>query len=72
MVKGENEQEFASPNAANLMICEDAGRRVQKAPDEATRYSDFWVCVEHMESLHPNDAVSVFTKGVADGYLPIP
>ena len=71
-VKREDEQEFARRNAANLMFCEDAGRRVQKALNEETRYSDFWVRVEHMESLHPHDAVSVFTKGVADGYLPIP
>ncbi|MEM7503139.1 MAG: GTP cyclohydrolase FolE2 [Pseudomonadota bacterium] len=71
-VKREDEQEFARRNAANLMFCEDAGRRVQRALNGESRYADFWVRVEHMESLHPHDAVSVFTKGVADGYLPIP
>ena len=71
-VKREDEQEFARRNAANLMFCEDAGRRVQKALNESDRYSDFWVRVEHMESLHPHDAVSIFTKGVHNGYLPIP
>ncbi|MEM9404305.1 MAG: GTP cyclohydrolase FolE2 [Pseudomonadota bacterium] len=71
-VKREDEQEFARRNAANLMFCEDAGRRVQQCLNDDSRYSDFWVRVEHMESLHPHDAVSVFTKGVADGYLPIP
>ena len=71
-VKREDEQEFARRNAANLMFCEDAGRRLQKALNKAPRFSDFWVRVEHMESLHPHDAVSVFTKGVADGYLAIP
>ena len=71
-VKREDEQEFARRNAANLMFCEDAGRRVQEALNKEPCYSDFWVRVEHMESLHPHDAVSVFTKGVADGYLPIP
>ncbi|MEN7342128.1 MAG: GTP cyclohydrolase FolE2 [Pseudomonadota bacterium] len=71
-VKREDEQEFARRNAANLMFCEDAGRRVQKALNNDSRFADFWVRVEHMESLHPHDAVSVFTKGVADGYLPIP
>lgn len=71
-VKREDEQEFARRNAANLMFCEDAGRRVQKALNGQSRFSDFWVRVEHMESLHPHDAVSVVTKGVADGYLPIP
>ncbi len=71
-VKREDEQEFARRNAANLMFCEDAGRRVQKALNNESRYRDFWVRVEHMESLHPHDAVSVFTKGVTNGYLPIP
>ena len=71
-VKREDEQEFARRNAANLMFCEDAGRRVQKALNGDERFADFWVRVEHMESLHPHDAVSIVTKGVADGYLPIP
>ena len=71
-VKREDEQEFARRNAANLMFCEDAGRRVQKALNEEPRIADFWVRVEHMESLHPHDAVSIVTKGVAGGYLPIP
>ncbi|MEM1264062.1 MAG: GTP cyclohydrolase FolE2 [Pseudomonadota bacterium] len=71
-VKREDEQEFARRNAANLMFCEDAGRRVQKTLNEDERFTDFWVRVEHMESLHPHDAVSIVTKGVPDGYLPIP
>jgi len=71
-VKREDEQEFARRNAANLMFCEDAGRRVQKALNADEMYSDYWVRVEHKESLHPHDAVSVFVKGVQDGYLPIP
>ncbi|MEO1574417.1 MAG: GTP cyclohydrolase FolE2 [Pseudomonadota bacterium] len=71
-VKREDEQEFARRNASNLMFCEDAGRRVQKTLNRDERFADFWVRVEHMESLHPHDAVSIVTKGVADGYLPIP
>ncbi|MEO0366668.1 MAG: GTP cyclohydrolase FolE2 [Pseudomonadota bacterium] len=71
-VKREDEQEFARRNAANLMFCEDAGRRVQKALNNDARFADFWVRVEHMESLHPHDAVSIVTKGVENGYLPIP
>ena len=71
-VKREDEQEFARRNAANLMFCEDAGRRVQKTLNADERFSDYWVRVEHMESLHPHDAVSIVTKGVKDGYLPIP
>ncbi|MEM6999422.1 MAG: GTP cyclohydrolase FolE2 [Pseudomonadota bacterium] len=71
-VKREDEQEFARRNAANLMFCEDAGRRVQKTLETEPSVADFWVRVEHMESLHPHNAVTVFTKGVEDGYLPIP
>ena len=56
-VKREDEQEFARRNAANLMFCEDAGRRVKKSLNEDARFSDFCVRVEHMESLHPHDTV---------------
>ncbi len=71
-VKREDEQEFARLNAANLMFCEDAGRRVKAALGADQRLVDFWVRVEHHESLHPHDAVAVFTKGAQDGYRPIP
>ena len=71
-VKREDEQEFARRNAANLMFCEDAGRRIKSRLDDDGRLLDFWVRVEHHESLHAHDAVSVFTKGVPDGYRPDP
>lgn len=67
-VKREDEQEFARLNAANLMFCEDAARRLQAALDADPLFSDFWVRVNHMESLHAHDAVAVVVKGVADGY----
>ena len=68
-VKREDEQAFAELNAANLMFCEDAARRMQKALDEDDRISDFWVRASHFESLHPHNAVSVVTKGVEGGYV---
>ncbi len=71
-VKREDEQEFARLNAANLMFCEDAGRRLKAMLDAQTSILDFHVRVEHHESLHAHDAVSVFAKGVAGGYPPIP
>ncbi len=71
-VKREDEQEFALRNGQNLMFCEDAGRRLQMALNEDALYSDFWVRVEHHESLHAHNAVSIVTKGVNGGYLPIP
>lgn len=67
-VKREDEQEFARLNGENLMFCEDAARRLQSALDVETAYQDFWLRVDHMESLHPHDAVSIVTKGIADGY----
>ena len=54
------------------MFVEDAGRRLKDALGEDSRWSDFWVRIEHHESLHAHDDVGVFTKGEEDGYLPIP
>jgi len=71
-VKREDEQEFARLNGANLMFCEDAARRLQAKLDEQSDYSDFWLRVDHLESLHPHDAVSIVSKGVLGGYQPLP
>ena len=71
-VKREDEQEFARLNGENPMFCEDAGRKLKTALEQEFGVSDFWVRVQHHESLHAHDAVSVFTKGVEGGYLPIP
>lgn len=67
-VKREDEQAFALANGGNLMFCEDAARRIQKALDGDDRLSDFHIRVEHQESLHPHDAVAYASKGVAGGY----
>lgn len=66
-VKREDEQAFALANGSNLMFCEDAARRIQKALDVDVSLSDFHVRVEHQESLHPHDAVAYASKGVAGG-----
>lgn len=71
-VKREDEQEFARLNGANLMFCEDAARRLQSQLDAQTDYCDFWLRVDHLESLHPHDAVSIVSKGVPGGYQPLP
>ena len=71
-VKREDEQEFARLNGKNLMFVEDAGRRLKHALNEDARWSDYWVRIEHHESLHAHDAVGVFTKGAENGYLAIP
>ncbi|MCX7041415.1 MAG: GTP cyclohydrolase FolE2 [Gammaproteobacteria bacterium] len=71
-VKREDEQAFARLNGQNLMFCEDAARRMQKALDEDDRISDFWVRASHFESLHPHNAVAVATKGVVGGYSSTP
>lgn len=67
-VKREDEQEFARLNASNLMFCEDASRRLQAALLAEESYLDFWVRVNHLESLHPHDAVAIVTKGIDGGY----
>lgn len=64
-VKREDEQAFALANGQNLMFCEDAARRIQRALDADERIADFRVRATHHESLHPHDAVAVATKGAA-------
>jgi GTP cyclohydrolase I len=67
-VKREDEQAFALRNGQNLMFCEDAARRIQRALDADERIADFWLRAAHYESLHPHDAVAVATKGLEGGY----
>jgi GTP cyclohydrolase I len=67
-VKREDEQEFARLNGQNLMFCEDAARRLQHSMNQASHFDDFWLRINHLESLHAHDAVSVTTKGIAGGY----
>ncbi len=67
-VKREDEQAFALRNGQNLMFCEDAARRIQRALDGDERIADFWLRAAHYESLHPHDAVAIATKGVVGGY----
>jgi GTP cyclohydrolase IB len=71
-VKREDEQEFARLNGQNLMFCEDAARKLQAALDADPRFADFWLRVEHHESLHAHDAVAIVTKGIDGGFAPTP
>jgi GTP cyclohydrolase I len=71
-VKREDEQEFARLNGHNLMFCEDAARRVKSALNlQDSMFKDFWLRIEHLESLHAHDAVAIATKGINDGYEPL-
>lgn len=70
-VKRVDEQEFARLNGQNLMFCEDAARRLQHVMNTVgDQYDDFWLKINHLESLHAHDAVSITTKGIVGGYLP--
>lgn len=71
-VKREDEQEFARLNAANLMFCEDASRRMQNKLESNPIFLDYWVRMNHLESLHPHDAVAIVTKGIKNGYIDDP
>ena len=57
-VKREDEQAFAELNAANLMFCEDAARRVASVLSADPRVERWDATVSHFESLHPHDAVA--------------
>ncbi|WP_457934494.1 GTP cyclohydrolase FolE2 [Pseudoalteromonas sp. SCSIO 43210] len=66
-VKREDEQEFARLNGQNLMFCEDAARKI-KALLEHNNYADYWLQINHYESLHAHDAVAIAVKGLTNGY----
>ncbi len=67
-VKRADEQEFARLNGAQLMFCEDAGRKLKFVLESISEVKDYWLKVSHIESLHPHDAVAIAVKGVAGGY----
>ena len=67
-VKREDEQAFARLNGQNLMFCEDAARRLKATLLADAQVADFWLRVNHHESLHGHDAVAVATAGVSGGY----
>ncbi len=67
-VKREDEQAFALANGGNLLFCEDAARRIQRALQADESIADFAVRVSHEESLHPHDAVAYASKGIPGGY----
>lgn len=66
-VKREDEQAFALANGGNLMFCEDAARRIQRALHDGADIALYRVRVEHHESLHPHDAVAHASGGEAVG-----
>ncbi|MEM9255269.1 MAG: GTP cyclohydrolase FolE2 [Pseudomonadota bacterium] len=61
-VKRVDEQEFAKINAENLMFCEDAARRIKGYLEQSSSIADYWLKVEHQESLHPHNAVVIDQK----------
>lgn len=61
-VKREDEQEFARLNGTHLMFCEDAARDIYSSLQSETDVQDFWLRVEHLESLHSHNAVSETSK----------
>lgn len=66
-VKRRDEQHFARMNGSNLMFCEDAARRIRLALDDLGFVAGYHFEVNHLESLHPHDAVSQISKGIDRG-----
>nr|WP_295708926.1 GTP cyclohydrolase FolE2 [uncultured Halomonas sp.] len=58
-VKRIDEQAFALANGQNLMFCEDAARRLDRALRKAPGVAAFKLKVVHAESLHAHDAVAL-------------
>lgn len=67
-VKREDEREFALLNGQNAMFCEDASRKLKDCLEMESSLLDYRIRVEHQESLHAHNAVSVVTKGVKGGF----
>lgn len=61
-VKRSDEQEFARLNASNLMFCEDAARRIKQSLEQMPFVKDYWLKVDHQESLHAHNAVVIDQK----------
>lgn len=61
-VKRIDEQEFAKLNAKNLMFCEDAARRIKQSLEAMPDVVDYWLKVDHQESLHAHNAVAIDRK----------
>ena len=61
-VKRIDEQEFARINGENLMFCEDAARRIKRSLEQMPGVIDYWLKVEHQESLHAHNAVVIDRK----------
>ncbi len=57
-VKRVDEQAFALANGQNLMFCEDAARRLDRALRGQPGVAGFRLRVVHAESLHAHDAVA--------------
>lgn len=67
-VKREDEQEFARLNGQHQQFCEDAARQLKAMLDVQSDIKDYWLQVDHQESLHAHDAVAITTKGLKNGY----
>ena len=67
-VKREDEAEFARLNANNLMFCEDAVRKSALLFKNRKNILDYFVRVQHYESLHPFTVESSIVKGVKGGW----
>ena len=69
VVKREDEQKFARLTSQNAMFVEDAARLIGAFLDTQTQYSDFWVRVDHYESLHAHDATAIVSKKRHSGLI---
>ena len=67
-VKRQDEAEFARTNAQNLMFCEDAIRKLINCFKNNDDILDYFIQVQHHESLHPFTVESSVVKGVKDGW----
>lgn len=68
ILKRTDEQEVARVAGENPMFVEDSIRAISDALDNNGMIHDWYVMVDHEESIHPSNAVAINFKGIVNGF----
>jgi GTP cyclohydrolase IB len=68
VLKRSDEQEIARIASQNPMFVEDSVRAISEELDKNKKIYDWYLMVEHEESIHPSNAVAINYKGIEGGF----